>query len=76
MVTRMRPHSVLNMADARHVEGVEPDGSAFSHRERQYATGQIEKRPASVTDNLKGAFRLAERLFCLVEKLEAGAQGE
>jgi len=31
-VARMRPHSVLNMAYARHVEGVEPDGSACSHR--------------------------------------------
>src|SRR5258708_36321988 len=28
----MGPHSVLNMADARHVESVEPDGSACGHQ--------------------------------------------
>ena len=32
MVTRVCPHSVLNVADARHVESVEPDGSARVHR--------------------------------------------
>ena len=59
MVTRMCPHPVLDMADARHVEGVEPDGSACIHRQGQYATGDTEKRLASVTDSLKGAFGLA-----------------
>src|SRR5580693_2926927 len=58
MVVRMRPHAVLNMADARHVEGVEPDGSACVHRQRQYARRHAEKRPTSVT-GLKGAFELA-----------------
>src|SRR5271166_5205956 len=60
MVTRMRPHSVLDMADARHVESVEPDGSARGHRQRQYATGHNEKRLTSVTDSPKGAFGLAD----------------
>src|SRR6516164_9318683 len=59
MVTRMCPHPVLDMADARHVEGVEEDGSACIHRQGQYATGDTEKRLASVTDSLKGAFGLA-----------------
>src|SRR5215831_11991185 len=31
MVARVCPHSVLNVADARHVESVEPDGSARVH---------------------------------------------
>src|SRR6516164_5766196 len=52
MVTRVRPHPVLDMADARHVEGVEEDGSACIHRQGQYARGDIEERPASVTDGL------------------------
>src|SRR6516165_7963049 len=55
----MCPHPVLDMADARHVEGVEEDGSACIHRQGQYATGDTEKRLASVTDSLKGAFGLA-----------------
>src|SRR6516162_6170998 len=59
MVTRVRPHSVLNMADTCHVEGVEPDGSACVHRQRQYATRHTEKRPTSVTDSLNGAFERA-----------------
>jgi hypothetical protein len=42
MVARMRPHSVLDVADARHVESVEPDGSACGHRRRRYATGDTE----------------------------------
>src|SRR3984893_8510175 len=33
-VTRVCPHAVLNMADARHVESVEPDGSDCRHRPR------------------------------------------
>ena len=40
----MRPHSVLDVADARHVEGVEPDGSACGHRERRYSTDDTDKR--------------------------------
>src|SRR5215468_7804323 len=32
MVTRVCPHSVVYVADARHVESVEPDGSARVHR--------------------------------------------
>src|SRR5271169_3093656 len=59
MVARVGPHPVLDMADARHVESVEPDGSACGHRQRQYATRQTEQRPASVTDSLKEAFELA-----------------
>src|SRR6516164_9651431 len=59
MVTRVRPHPVLDMADARHVEGVEEDGSACIHRQGQYATGHTEKRLTSVTDCIEGAFGLA-----------------
>src|SRR5271167_2137783 len=59
MVTRMRPHSVLNMADARHVEGVEPDGSAGGHRRGQYATGDTEQRLTSVTNSLERPFGFA-----------------
>src|SRR5216683_144956 len=46
----MRPHSVLNMADARHVESDEPDRSACGHqatpRYRIYQPGrQVRHRP-------------------------------
>src|SRR6516225_8398406 len=59
MVTRMGPHPVLDMADTRHVESVEPDGSARGHRQRQYATGHTEKRLTSVTHSIEVAFGLA-----------------
>ena len=59
MVTRMGPHPVLDMADARHIESVEPDGSACGHCQRQYATGHTEKRLTSVTDCIEGEFGLA-----------------
>jgi hypothetical protein len=32
MVEHLRPHSVLNMADARHVESVESDVSGYGDR--------------------------------------------
>jgi hypothetical protein len=50
MVARMRPHSVLNVADAGHVEGVEPDRSARVHQQRRYATGRIQSQRAATID--------------------------